>query len=1239
MTLSLISRRFQGVLRGTGLAWVFALLWLAAPGGVLAFREPDRSVAPASDFDIRGALPRALPSDQAPRSATPAQTNSLSAFTGAAKDLEVRWSALTEAPSRIGSTSGSLTGPSSRDTKDVAIEFATKHAALFDLSGADVGEMRFTREFTSPHNGVGRFTMQQHLDAIDVFGGVVQINVGRDGSVLSLSGEPMPNLAASVNTQTPTLTADEAVTLAADSAGILKIKNSTTKPIYFPLQLGTIRLAWDVTVEDADTPNNYRVLVDAVDGTVLWRQSLTYYSHVLAHAPVYTSDSPNPDSPAGTTIGLIPTVDALFDGLGFFPHDDVHADWWGGGPRTSTVSNNVTAQEDRDGNNVPGLQPAAAAGEDFTFPVDLTQDPSTYQSFAITNLFFWNNRIHDMFYRLGFDEASGNFQVNNFGLGGAGGDPVLADAQDNRDGIPPSLCNANFGTPGDGASPRMQMYTCTFQTPERDGDLDSPVIIHEYAHGVHSRLVPTLTGSQGGMGEGWGDYFGLSFTAEPGDDVTGRYPLGQWLFGFGIRRQDYSTDQTIFTRTYADIIDGSQCSLGICSNAFVVCPNDAFCGAGNTCNKPACAFQTDCSLLIPPLGTCVAEVHNTGELWAETLWIARANLVQKYGFATGSRTMDQLVIDGMMLAAPAPDFLDMRDAILLADSTNNAGVNQCVLWNAFARMGLGVSALSTGPADVNPLEAFDVPVTCTPNAKVSGSLEFSTVVCPGAPSQVRSLEVFNTGNGDLIVTSVARVAGSTSITVDAQPQQPVFISHDAHVDFGIRCTPTAPFGAATATIRIVTNDPDQPVIDLEASCNTVDAAAGIIRVTGSTDFGGVCAEDLAEKTISVCNVGTCDLDVTSAAFNAECVDFELVNNPFPAVVSHDSCLDLVIRFIATTAGPKTCTLVITSNSDGVAGTTTNLTVTADRPAVDIDIDVPANQGFPPTVIATYAPTATPCEARQAYAISNKGKCNLQITDVAVTANPEEFGLSTALPSFPAILEPGGVLGAGDLETIFTPLHVDRRLTGTVTVTYVSNPYAPAPQPTLTATTQLFGEGVLMGARLLVRIANENAADGWIPISNLNKRNGSERRLHLDRVQLQRISRDPLSTGTTVTGRPIIRGKVIDLARGTTLTDLDLKTWAPPAPGLPPAFWFQREWGGLTGQTYPHFSNPKKPPAAMQIVPGTYLVTAKIRVETRPGTRPRKVVRLSQQVAVEIGTCGFSPDVRIDFPWPARIPQL
>jgi extracellular elastinolytic metalloproteinase len=56
--------------------------------------------------------------------------------------------------------------------------------------------------------------------------------------------------------------------------------------------------------------------------------------------------------------------------------------------------------------------------------------PKDYINLTITQLFYTSNKVHDLFYRYGFDEESGNFQQYNFGRGGREGDAVIANAQD-----------------------------------------------------------------------------------------------------------------------------------------------------------------------------------------------------------------------------------------------------------------------------------------------------------------------------------------------------------------------------------------------------------------------------------------------------------------------------------------------------------------------------------------------------------------------------------------------------------------------------------------------------------------------------------------------------------------------------------------------------------------------------------------------------------------------------------------
>ncbi|MDY8137364.1 M36 family metallopeptidase [Aquimarina sp. 2201CG5-10] len=319
-----------------------------------------------------------------------------------------------------------------------------------------------------------------------------------------------------------------------------------------------------------------------------------------------------------------------------------------------TRGNNVWAQDDSNGNNGTGFSPSGGSSLDFDFPVNLNQQPSTYRDASIVNLFYWNNIIHDVFYQYGFNEASGNFQENNYGNGGAGSDSVNADAQDGS-----GTNNANFATPGDGSNPRMQMFLWNRTNPGRDGSFDNVIIVHEYGHGISTRLVggpnSNVLGGSEQMGEGWSDYFGLMLTMRAGDTGTdgrgvGAYVLGQATDGAGIRPTRYSIDRSINNTDYADI--------------------------GG-----------------------LARPHGVGYAFATILWDMTWALIDQEGFdadfynGTGGNNIAMaLVVEGLKNTANNPGFVSGRDGILQADRDLYNGQYECVIWKAFAERGVGQDA-------------------------------------------------------------------------------------------------------------------------------------------------------------------------------------------------------------------------------------------------------------------------------------------------------------------------------------------------------------------------------------------------------------------------------------------------------------------------------------------------------------------------------------------------------------------
>ncbi|MGP8099312.1 MAG: choice-of-anchor D domain-containing protein [Candidatus Cybelea sp.] len=124
----------------------------------------------------------------------------------------------------------------------------------------------------------------------------------------------------------------------------------------------------------------------------------------------------------------------------------------------------------------------------------------------------------------------------------------------------------------------------------------------------------------------------------------------------------------------------------------------------------------------------------------------------------------------------------------------------------------------------------------------------------------------------------------------------------------IRFAP-AGFGLHSATIGVTSSDPASP----HTIAVSGDAPSGKIAVSGSLCFGGVRACCRAERTLTICNVGECSLNVTSVAFKRKSPFWKLINNPFPATLHPGSCMSLVIRYKATEKCPVSCELVIKSD--------------------------------------------------------------------------------------------------------------------------------------------------------------------------------------------------------------------------------------------------------------------------------------------------------------------------------------
>ncbi|MFL6231446.1 MAG: M36 family metallopeptidase [Pyrinomonadaceae bacterium] len=612
--------------------------------------------------------------------------------------------------------------------ENVMRSFLSENAALYGMTAQQTAQLTKVSDYTNPAGNLSFVEFQQEVNGIPVFQGYVRGVLSADGRLVRTTGLLAPVSRPGDFPTSPAQGATEAVASGAASVrvavdpGSLAVTDQSsdgrtavvsqgpfteetkTELVYFPLAPGNLVLAYSMVLWEPNVA--YYVVVDANTGELLWRKNITQDQTQPVTYNVYNDDSPTPSSPttcaAPTPCPLPPGItrsnitevseNAAADNLGWI------SDGVGPTPTPAvTTGNNVDAGIDRVAPN--GIDPtgrATATSRVFSFPYipDGAADPTgsnnpldtNYQMGAVTNIFFWTNRYHDLIYNYGFTEAARNFQNDNFGRGGLGADFVRAEAQDSS-----STNNANFSTPADGQLPRMQMFIFT-TTPQRDGDLDADVFYHEMTHGTSNRLHANATGlgsnESQGMGEGWSDYYARALRSDASENVDGIYAAGGYVtknYYYGIRRFPYAVKSNV--------------------------------GPNSKPHNPETFADTDPALInltdgaFPPAFNGAAnEVHDIGEVWCTALLEMRAQLIHSLGYATGNPRAIQIVTDGMKLDPSNPTMIDSRNSIIAANCAGFAGANELDVWKGFTLRGMGFRAgykLSIDGVHVN--ESFEDP--------------------------------------------------------------------------------------------------------------------------------------------------------------------------------------------------------------------------------------------------------------------------------------------------------------------------------------------------------------------------------------------------------------------------------------------------------------------------------------------------------------------------------------------------
>ena len=284
--------------------------------------------------------------------------------------------------------------------------------------------------------------------------------------------------------------------------------------------------------------------------------------------------------------------------------------------------------------------------------------------------------------------------------------------------------------------------------------------------------------------------------------------------------------------------------------------------------------------------------------------------------------------------------------------------------------------------------AFVVPAGPSIAVNLEHNLEFATV-CEG--SQFLALEIFNVGGADLVITSVQRLMGSASFSVLATPGTPLVIAPGEHVDFTVRYNPTGSTPSFdTATIRITSNDPAAPVVDLAAT-GSLGSARLSTAIADAGSFGNVCLQSFVDKDLTINNSGSCPLRVFNITSSSP--EFALPSVVmFPLLVAPGDSIALPVRFEPGSLGPKAGTITLISNDPSGVRV---VAVSGNAPAPELDLIAADNGDFGRVCLDSFKDLP--------LTLLNSGPCRLTIFDI--TSSASEF-LPPKVVSYPVTLAPG-----------------------------------------------------------------------------------------------------------------------------------------------------------------------------------------------------------------------------------------
>jgi hypothetical protein len=289
-----------------------------------------------------------------------------------------------------------------------------------------------------------------------------------------------------------------------------------------------------------------------------------------------------------------------------------------------------------------------------------------------------------------------------------------------------------------------------------------------------------------------------------------------------------------------------------------------------------------------------------------------------------------------------------------------------------------------GVIDGNALKRFFGPAIAV---NLQDDLHFGTV-CEGPAYRV--IHVYNVGNSDLMILSVQRVAGSTDFTVLSAPTTPLAIAPGAQVDFTVAFNPTTAGVLELATIRITSNDPVTPNLDVEAT-GTGGIAALETVIPDNGDFGNACLGSFVDELLTINNSGTCPLLISSITASPGFLAPSVL--AYPLRVDSGDSIDVVIRFQPSNPGATPGTITIVSNDPASPHV---VPVLGAAPAPKANVIIADTGDFGEVRLGKFVD--------RDLVINNLGPCPLSVTGI-VSAAPVVF-VTPSVVGFPLTVDGG-----------------------------------------------------------------------------------------------------------------------------------------------------------------------------------------------------------------------------------------